>query len=149
MSNENRTIYLDCDGTWIDLYGVEGWLNDLHSFNARPYREAKSLVNLSHLSRLIHRAQKKSYKVGIISWLSKDSNPKYDEEVTKAKLEWFKKHVPSVTFDEIHIVPYGVPKSSCGKGILIDDEKKNRDEWMRAGGKAVPAENLISFFQNL
>ena len=36
-----RTIWFDLDGTLVDLYGVEGWLEDLTNHNERPYREAK------------------------------------------------------------------------------------------------------------
>ena len=59
------------------------------------------------------------------------------------KLEWFKKHLPSVCFDEIHIIEYGTPKSSCSNSledILFDDEDKNRKEWH---GKAYDEKNLI------
>ena len=123
------TIYFDCDGTWIDLYGVEGWLDALIAHRARPYIEAKPLLNLSRFARTLHRLQAEGYRIGIISWLAKDSTDDFDAEVTAAKLQWFKRHLPSVQWDEIHIVPYGTPKSSCGRGILFDDEERNRVEW--------------------
>jgi hypothetical protein len=49
--------------------------------------------------------------------------------VKQAKFEWLKKHLPSVEWNEIHIVAYGTPKSTCGTGFLFDDELKNRNEW--------------------
>ena len=140
------TIYLDCDGTWIDLYGVENWLEDLQSYNPRPYIEAKPLVNLSWLARTIHELQAKGIKVGIISWLAKNSTKEYDEQVTQAKLNWFCSHIPSVTFDEIHIIKYGTPKSSCGTGILFDDEEKNRLEW---NGISYSEKNLIKVMRSI
>ncbi len=136
-------IYLDCDGTWIDLYGVENWLDYLRAGDVFPYANAKPLVNLSLLARTIHQLQKRDIKVGIISWLSKGGNEAYDAAVTEAKLDWFKHHLPSVTFDEIHIVKYGTPKSTCAtqaNAILFDDEEKNRDEW---NGKAFDEKDLI------
>ena len=39
-------IYFDCDGTWIDLYGVTNWLEDIINHNVRPYVEAKPLIHL-------------------------------------------------------------------------------------------------------
>lgn len=126
---EIKEINLDCDGTWIDLYGVDGWLDDLINHNPRPYAEAKPLVNLSLLARTIHQLQAQGWKVNVISWLSKNSDEEYDLLVKQTKLEWFAKHLPSVEFDEVHIVTYGTPKYTLGKGILFDDEEKNRAEW--------------------
>lgn len=31
-----RKIWLDCDGTWIDLYGVENWLDMLQAYDPTP-----------------------------------------------------------------------------------------------------------------
>ena len=128
MDNE-KWIWFDCDGTWIDLYGVEGWLDMLINSNPTPYAIAKPLVNLSWFARTIHELQSKGFKIGIVSWLAKNSSIDYDKKVTETKLNYFKKHLPSVEFDEICIIPYGTPKSTCGCGILFDDEKQNREEW--------------------
>ena len=144
----NKAIYFDMDGTIADLYGVEGWLADLISENVRPYAEAKPLVNLSLLARYIHKAQAKGYTVGVISWLSKCGSDAYNEAVTAVKREWLAKHLPSVEWDEIHIVKYGTPKSTCRScpGILFDDEQRNLDEW---GAGAVIASNLLEILRNL
>lgn len=144
----NKAIYFDMDGTIADLYGVEGWLADLIAENVRPYAEAKPLVNLSLLARYIHKAQAKGYTVGIISWLSKSGSDAYNEAVTAVKRDWLAKHLPSVEWDEIHIVKYGTPKSTCRTcpGILFDDEQRNLDEW---GAGAVIASNLLEILRNL
>ena len=129
MKNANW-IWLDCDGTSADLYGVENWLDMLHAYDATPYKLAKPLVNMSKLARKLNELQRDGYKLGIISWLSKTSTPEYDEAVTTAKLWWLKKHLASVHFDEINIVSYGVNKwEVCGAGILFDDEERNRNAW--------------------
>ena len=143
-----RGIYFDLDGTIADLYGVENWLADLIAENVRPYAEAKPLVNLSLLARYIHKAQAKGYTVGVISWLSKSGSDAYNEAVTAVKREWLAKHLPSVEWDEIHIVKYGTPKSTCRTcpGILFDDEQRNLDEW---GVGAVIASNLLEILRNL
>lgn len=144
-----KKIYFDCDGTFVDLYGVENWLDYLINSNPYPYMVAKPLVNLSHMARLIHKAQKEGYKVGIISWLSKSGNEEYDRLVTTAKNEWLKRHLPSVTFDEIHIVKYGTSKASLGKGILFDDEEKNRKEWEEKSGKAYDVTDMLLTLRNI
>lgn len=136
------SINFDMDGTIADLYSVSEWLADLESHNPRPYKEAKPMVNMSLLSRYIHKAQAMGYEVNIVSWLSKSSNSEYDKAVAEAKLDWLKKHLRSVQFDNIVIVPYGTPKSTCvgrsDMGILFDDEQKNRTEWR--GTSAEPSE---------
>lgn len=143
-----KAIYFDMDGTIADLYGVEGWLDDLIAENTRPYAEAKPLLNLSQLARYIHKAQKMGYIVGVISWLSKSGTPEYNKAVTEVKREWLKKHLPSVEWDEIHIVEYGTPKSTCRTcpGILFDDEERNLKEW---GAGAVIASSLLEVLRNL
>lgn len=122
-------ICFDMDGTIADLYGVQDWLTHLKNEDVYPYLAAKPLVRLSVLARYIHKLQQRGYRVIIISWLSKTGSTEYNEAVTAAKLEWLAKHLPSVTFDEIHIIPYGEPKINYGNGILFDDEESNRDLW--------------------
>lgn len=144
-----KTIWFDMDGTIADLYGVENWLPMLRAFDPAPYAIAPTLVHMSTLARLIHKAQAKGNKVGIISWLSKTSTPKYDAKVTAAKLAWLAQHLPSVQFDEIHIVPYGVPKQTFCKtpcDILFDDEAKNRDNWT---GEAYDVNNIFEILASI
>lgn len=144
----NKAIYFDMDGTIADLYAVEGWLADLEAENVRPYAEAKPLINLSLLARYIHKAQRMGYTVGVISWLSKYGSDAYNEAVTAVKREWLAKHLPSVEWDEIHIVKYGTSKSTCRTcpGILFDDEQRNLDEW---GAGAIIATKLLEVLKSL
>ena len=138
----NVSINLDMDGTIADLYAVEGWLDMLENHNPTPYREAKPMMNMSLLSRYLRKAQAMGYEVNIVSWLSKSGNEAYNKAVTEAKLDWLHKHLRSVQFDKVVIVPYGTPKSTCVEnaknGILFDDEHKNRAEWN--GISAEPSE---------
>lgn len=141
------TIFFDMDGTIADLYGVENWLNYLIAENALPYEIAKPLIKLNALARILNRLQKQGYKIGIISWLAKNSNENYDMKVTKAKIDWLKKHLASVNFDEIHIVKYGTPKQTFANNktdILFDDEEKNRKEWI---GKAFDVNDIIEILK--
>lgn len=144
-----KQIWLDCDGTWIDFYGVENWLDYLIAENPYPYIVAKPLVNLSVLARLLNKLQSKGYEIGIISWTSKNGSADFNEKVRLAKMAWFKKHIPSVHWDSINIIPYGTPKSSCGSGYLFDDETQNRTDWTNHGGIALTEKELISGLKNL
>lgn len=143
------TIFFDMDGTIADLYGVENWLDYLIASDALPYEIAKPLIRLNALARILNRLQKQGYKVGVISWLAKNSNETYDEKVTRAKKEWLKKHLASVNFDEIHIVKYGTPKQTFAKtenDILFDDEEKNRNDWT---GKAFDVNEIIEILKGM
>ena len=68
-----KKIWLDMDGTIANLYAVEGWLPMLRASDPTPYRQAEPMWNMSSLARLLHKAQRLGYEVGIISWLSKES----------------------------------------------------------------------------
>ena len=146
---QTKAIYFDMDGTIADLYAVEGWLDMLRAYDPTPYEMAKPLVRLATLARLLNRLQRDGYTIGIISWLSKEPTPSYDEAVTNAKLEWLENHMPSVEWDEINIVPHGTPKHEVVAnpyGILFDDEQKNRDEWV---GTAYNVNNIIEILKSL
>ena len=143
------TIFFDMDGTIADLYGVEGWLDCLIASDTLPYEIAKPLVRLSALARILNRLQKQGYRIGIISWLSKSGSTEYNEAVTEAKLEWLSKHLASVNFDEINIIPYGTPKQNFSKSasdILFDDEAKNRQNW---NGQAFDVNNIIEILKGM
>ena len=68
-----RLFLLDMDGTIADLYGDKEWKTKLEKSNPEPYEKARPLVSMWKLSRMIKRLQKKGYKVGVLSWLSKNS----------------------------------------------------------------------------
>lgn len=117
------------DGTIADLYGVDGWLNDLINGDTRPYDIAKPLANMSALARRLNALQRKGYIINIISWTSKSGTAEYNERVKVAKLNWLAKHLKSVKFNNVYIVPYGTPKHEISSGILFDDEQPNRTKW--------------------
>lgn len=144
-----KAIYFDMDGTIANLYGVEGWLDNLIARQTRPYREAKSLVDMRQLGRLLNTLQTEGYHVGVVSWLAKNSTKEYDARVTTTKIKWLERHLGAVEFDEIKIVEYGTPKSTVVKyteGILFDDEKPNRDEWK---GTAYDVQNILEILSTL
>lgn len=126
------TIYFDMDGTIANLYGVENWLEMLQAHDPTPYRVAAPMLNMSQLARRLNQLQNEGHRLGIISWLAKNSDPSYDEKVRRAKRRWLAEHLPSVDFDEIHLVKYGTYKTSAARdnaGILFDDEPRHRKVW--------------------
>lgn len=134
-----KSIILDMDGTFCDTYNVPDWLLKLRAYDPSPYAEAAPLVSMNVLARHLNRLSAKGYKLGIVSWGSKSSgNPKADanylEATRQAKQKWVARHLKSVHFDSIEVVPYGTPKSTVcpfygEDAILFDDEARNRAEW--------------------
>lgn len=144
-----KAIYFDMDGTIADLYAVNDWLPMLRASNPKPYAQAKPLVNMQVLARLLNRLQANGYHIGIISWLSKESTTEYDNAVTEAKLKWLNTHLKSVKWNEVNIVAYGTPKQNTvryNNGILFDDELNNRVNWV---GTAYDVNNIIEVLKGL
>ncbi len=138
-----RTIWLDMDGTMADLYGVENWLEMLTAHDETPYAEAKPLVRMATLARLLNNRQRKGYRVCVITALAKNTNAEYDERVKIAKLNWLARHLKTVKFDEIRFVPYTYTKNNANNGndILFDDEARHLEAWT---GEAINAKNLLN-----
>ena len=141
-----KNIYFDMDGTIADLYGCDGWLDDIIHERVRPYAEAKPLVNMNSLARILNRLVRNGYTVNVISWTAKNGRPNYNEAVANTKRKWLKKHLGSVQFENVFVSPYGTPKASCGYGILFDDEKPNRDNW---NGQAYDEKNILQVLRSL
>lgn len=142
-------ICFDMDGTIANLYGVEGWLDNLIAEDVRPYREAAVLLNMNSLARRLNKLQRAGHEIVVISWLSKCGSENYDKAVTETKKAWLKKHLGSVKFDEINIVKYGTNKAQFAKSendILFDDEKPNRENW---NGKAYDVHNILEVLNTL
>lgn len=143
------TIFFDMDGTIADFYGVENWLEYLIASETLPYEIAKPLLKLNTLARFLNKLQRQGYKIGIISWLSKNGTENYNNAVRETKIKWLEKHLASVNFDEIHIVNYGTPKENFAKttnDILFDDEDKNRKNWT---GKAFDVNNILEILKKM
>lgn len=138
--NNEKVINFDLDGTIADLYGVANWLEYLIAEDATPYAVAKPLVNMQVLARLLNKLQRNGYTINIISWTSKNGSDAYNSLVADVKKAWLKKHLKSVKFNNIFVVPYGTPKNTIASGILFDDEEKNRATW---GKNAYDVDNIL------
>jgi len=144
-----KTIWFDMDGTLNKFYDVPNWLPKLRSYDPSPYAEAEVMHNMSLLARYLNKLQKMGYRIGIISWLAKDSTAEYDKAVTLIKQEWLHAHLGSVTFDSVHITSYGVPKQSFmveADDILFDDNESIRNGWT---GRAYEPSEIIRVLKEL
>lgn len=144
-------IYFDMDGTLADLYNVENWLEKLRSSDSSPYEEAEPMLNLQHLARLLNLLQNNGHEIGIISWLSKEATVEYDKAVRNSKKRWLARHIPSVVWDEVHLIKYGMPKHfNCqdNSGILFDDNEDVRKLWDKRG-QSFPENMIIEVLQGL
>lgn len=133
-----KAIYFDMDGTIANFYGVPGWLECLERSEVHPYEVAAPLINMQALAHRLNNLRARGYHIGIVSWTSKNGTDEFNEATKVAKLKWLKRHLGSVVWDEIKIIPYGSPKSKAvryaSEGFLFDDEEQNQREWMEAGG---------------
>lgn len=144
-----KAIYFDMDGTIADLYGEANWLDNLINGYTKPYREAKPMLNMRALGRVLNALQAQGYIIGVVSWLAKCGTEEYNTRTIKAKMDWLTKHIGAVHFDEVHIVPYGTPKETVvqfNKGILFDDEEQNRINWT---GTAYDVQNILEILKGL
>ena len=144
-----KAIYFDMDGTLVDFYGVPNWLPKLRSYDPSPYTQAKPLLNFNVFARYVNILQRLGYTVGIISWLSKDSIPVYDEAVRTRKTRYLDNHMNSIQWDEVHLVKYGTPKHYIAKtkhGILFDDNEEVRENW---NGIAFDEKNILDILKFL
>ena len=143
------TIWFDMDGTIANLYAVENWLPKLRNEDTSPYADAIPLLKMNVLARLLNKAQRNGYKIGIVSWTSKGGSAKYNKAVAITKIKWLANHLASVHFDEIRIMDYGTPKSTVmndSNDILFDDEEPNRNEWK---GIAYDVDNIIEILKGI
>ena len=149
MKALNITINFDMDGTIADLYGVDNWLDYLIAENVYPYANARPLLHLSALARKLNALQREGYNLAIVSWLSKNGSDEYNEAVIEAKIKWLAKHLPSVHWDYVNIVPYGTPKENFCENpldILFDDEERNRNNWT---GRAYDVQNIMEILREI
>ena len=149
MQTTEKALYFDMDGTLVDFYGVNEWLSLIHAHSTLPYEIAEPLCSMRILARLLNRLQREGWCIGIISWTSNDESKSYHEAVERAKLKWLAKHLPSVDFDELHIIPYGLEKhliANFPNGILFDDNEEIRNMWE---GEAFDETHIIEILKSL
>ncbi len=131
-SGNRGTICFDMDGTIADLYAIPNWIEKLQAEDPTPYADAKPMVDMEELGKILNILSDQGWEIRVISWLAKDSSPAYKTAVRKAKREWLEKY--NFPAHKVHLVQYGTTKANCLRGkvdfaILIDDNQKVRDGW--------------------
>lgn len=152
---KERKIYFDMDGTIADLYGFNNWLDKLLQEDTTPYQQANPLYDLEKLNSLLNTLKTFGYKIGIITWGSKNASENYNKEVRKVKRQWIKEKIP--TINEFHFQKYGTPKHKASyqnirinQDILIDDNAEVRELWEQKGGLAIePTDDLFNILAQL
>lgn len=127
-----KTLVFDMDGTLVDLYGVQGWLEDLSAHNPRPYILAQPMYDMEVLNAVLLALKANGWRIAVTSWLAKESTKEYDRMVRDAKLACL--DALNFPYDEVHLVKYGTTKANCtrhlgGYQILVDDNTAVRKGW--------------------
>lgn len=134
-----KEICFDMDGTLADLFGVEDWLDKIRVYDPTPYQTAEPLVDMAELACLLRSLKNSGINVAVITWLSKEPNKQYDDEVRKAKRAWLKEY--GFPFDSLRCVAYGTPKHKIEEprlkedeeALLFDDDARVRRDWNLGG----------------
>lgn len=134
-----KEICFDMDGTLADLFGVEDWLDKIRAYDPTPYQTAEPLVDMAELACLLRSLKNSGVNVAVITWLSKEPNKQYDDEVRKAKRAWLKEY--GFPFDTLRCVAYGTPKHKIEEprlkedeeALLFDDDARVRRDWNLGG----------------
>lgn len=150
-----KMICFDMDGTIADLYGVNGWLEDLRAFNARPYEQAEPMWEMTELANALMACKNVGIEIRVITWLSAETTTEYDELVRVAKREWLEAN--GFIYDHFHGVKYGTTKASCVSryleeeetAILIDDNAKVRNGWSLGETVDPTTTNIIEYLTAL
>lgn len=130
---DSKWIWLDMDGTFVDFYGVQGWLEYLMKNDTTPYEIAEPIYNVLDLLEVLVELKAKGYNIGIVSWSSKARDVDFDRLVEEAKKKWLFNRCFDLVIDKFIVTQYGVCKAdTCrkyGNGVLVDDEEQNRKAW--------------------
>lgn len=150
-----KEIVFDMDGTIADLYSVENWLPKLRAYDPTPYQTAEPLVDMAELGCLLRSLQNCGINVAVITWLSKEPNKQYDDEVRKAKRAWLKSY--GFPFDSLRCVAYGTPKhkieaarlAADEEALIFDDDARVRRDWDLGGAIDPTTTNILDVLKEI
>lgn len=150
-----KEITFDLDGTLCNTYGVPHWLEMLRAYDPTPYQIAEPLVDMAELGCLLRSLQNCGIKVSVITWLSKESNKQYDDEVRKAKRAWLKEY--GFPFDTLRCVAYGTPKhkieaarlAADEEALIFDDDARVRRDWNLGGAIDPTTTNILDVLKEI
>ena len=145
-------ICLDMDGSIADLFAVSDWLPKLRAYDSTPYAEAAPMWDMFSLAFALEMLKLNGWEIAVITWLSKESTPEYDNAVRRAKKDWLERY--GIPYDSFHGVKYGRTKADsvrkrCAYGVLVDDNAKIRKGWKLGKTIDPTKQNLIDELLNL
>lgn len=150
-----KELCFDMDNTICALYDVPHWLEMLRAYDPTPYQIAEPLVDMVELACLLRSLQNCGIKVAVITWLSKESNKQYDDEVRKAKRAWLKEY--GFPFDTLRCVAYGTPKhkieaarlTADEEALIFDDDARVRRDWNLGGAIDPTTTNILDVLKEI
>lgn len=150
-----KEICFDMDGTIADLFGVEDWLDKIRAYDPTPYQTAEPLVDMAELACLLRSLKNSGINVAVITWLSKEPNKQYDDEVRKAKRAWLKEY--GFPFDTLRCVAYGTPKhkieaarlAADEEALIFDDDARVRRDWNLGGAIDPTTTNILDVLKEI
>lgn len=150
-----KEIIFDMDMTIAALYDVPNWLEMLRASDPTPYEVAEPMWDMRVLADTLKELMERGITISIVTWLSKDSTPTYDEEVRRAKREWLNRY--DFPYDHFHGVKYGATKADSVRkrlhdgeeAILFDDNAKVRKGWHLGETHDPTAEDIIEVLKGL
>lgn len=150
-----KEICFDLDGSIVDFYSVPHWLEMLRAYDPTPYEVAEPMWDMRVLADTLKELMESGITISVVTWLSKESTPDYDEEVRKAKRKWLDRY--GFPYDHFHGVKYGATKADSvrkrlhdgDEAILIDDNAKVRAGWHLGATIDPTAENIIEILKEL
>lgn len=150
-----KEICFDLDGSIVNFYAVPHWLEMLRASDPTPYEVAEPMWDMVVLADVLRRLQTLGLVISIVTWLSKDSTPTYDEEVRRAKREWLDRY--GFPYDHFHGVKYGATKADSVRkrlhdgeeAILFDDNAKVREGWHLGATHDPTTEDIIEVLNGL
>lgn len=150
-----KEIVFDLDGSIVDFYSVPHWLEMLRAYDPTPYEVAEPMWDMRVLADTLKELMERGITISVVTWLSKESTPDYDEEVRKAKREWLDRY--GFPYDHFHGVKYGATKADSVRkrlydgeeAILFDDNAKVRKGWHLGAAYDPTAEDIIEVLKEL
>lgn len=150
-----KELCFDLDGTLAGLFDVPNWLEKIRSYDPTPYQTAEPLVDMAELACILRSLKNCGIRVSVITWLSKEPNKQYDDEVRKAKRAWLKSY--GFPFDSLRCVAYGTPKHKIEEprlkedeeALLFDDDARVRRDWDLGGAIDPTTTNILDVLREI
>jgi hypothetical protein len=150
-----KELCFDLDGTLAGLFDVPNWLEKIRAYDPTPYQTAEPLVDMAELACILRSLKNSGIRVAVITWLSKEPNKQYDDEVRKAKRAWLKSY--GFPFDSLRCVAYGTPKHKIEEprlkedeeALLFDDDARVRRDWNLGGAIDPTTTNILDVLKEI